>query len=327
MPYLSVIVPAHNSGLTIEMCLKAIRQSTFQDYELIVVDGSSTDTTRTIAVRYANRLVETAGSTKRSCIRNCGIEHATGSIIVNVDSDVIIRPDTLKRIADYLSQRPYVYAVTGLLAKEHPHKGFFSQYKNLYMNYILSRLPEKVNFLYGSIHAFRRQGAPLYDPDIDIADDTALGQKLTAAGKCIAFIKDLDVIHMKKHSLLSLIKNDFRVPFDWAKIFLKYNGIKQLGRNKTGFAHSPKEQLISVVLAPLILLISILSLSGHLHFFYVFGLILIWSLLNIRFLGFLAVEKGIIFTICAFFVTFFDNIIMFLGIFCGFIISLIQGRQ
>jgi cellulose synthase/poly-beta-1,6-N-acetylglucosamine synthase-like glycosyltransferase len=268
--------------------------------------------------------VELGGHPKRSHVRNCGIEASGGQIIVNIDSDIIIKPDTLARIADYFSRHPDIHAVTGLLAKEHPHRGFFSQYKNLYMNYIFSKLPEKVTFLYGSIHAFRRQDAKAYDSDIETADDTAFGQRLVAEGKQIGFIKELEVVHLKKHDSLSFIKNDFRIPFDWAKIFLKYQGFKQLGKHKTGFAHSPKEQLISIILAPVILLAGILSFSGQLHFAHIFSLIMIWLLLNIRFFVFLAREKGLVFIAQAIFVTFLDNIVMFLGVVCGFTSFLIH---
>jgi glycosyltransferase involved in cell wall biosynthesis len=324
MEYISVIVPAYNSQDTIEQCLVAVRQSTHQNYELIVVDNKSQDATRSIAQKYADKVVELDGNLKRSQVRNKGIGVSRGEIIVNIDSDIIIRPDTLARIVHYFSQHPHIHAVNGLLSKEHPHTGFFSQYKNLYMNYIFNRLPEKVTFLYGSIHALRRKDSQPYDSDIEIADDTALGQQLVGYGKQIGFIKDLEVIHLKKYGLFSFIKNDFQIPFDWAKIFLKYKGWKQLGKNKTGFAHSPKEQLISVVLAPTIFLLSILCLLGYLSFSLILPLILVWFIFNIRFLAFLVKERGLLFGVLAFFVTLIDNIVMAIGILCGFAMFLYQ---
>lgn len=323
MLYVSVIVPAYNSQNTIEKCLEAVRQSTYQNYELIVIDDGSIDATRSIARRYADKVIELHGNFQRSHARNSGIKAAKGEIIINIDSDIVIKPDTLIRIVNYFSKDQQIDALNGILSKEHPNPDFFSQYKNLYMNYIFSKLPEKVNFLYGSIHAIRRQAAQPYDVDIKIADDTALGQQLVCSGKRIAFLKNLEVIHFKKYDLFSFIKNDFQIPFDWAKIFLKYKGWKQLGRNKTGFAHSPKEQLISVILAPTIILLCLVALFGYSSLFLILLLILVWFLLNFRFLLFLKKEKGLFFGIIAFFLTFFDNIVMAIGILCGYIVFFI----
>ena len=318
MPHLSVVVPAYNRQDTIENCLAAVRKSIWQDYELIVVDGGSRDATRSIARGYADMVITLRGKKERSHVRDSGFKAAKGEIVVNIDSDIAIKPDTLSRIADYFSKHQKIHALNGLLSKEHPNPDFLSQYKNLYMNYVFNILPESVTFLYGSIHALRRQAAQPYSSDIKIADDTALGQKLVSLGKKIAFLKDLEVVHLKKYNLRSFIKNDFRIPFDWAKIFLKYKGWNELGRNKTRFAHSPKEQIISVTLAPIIFASMIAVFFGYPSFLLSVTLFLVWFFLNRGFLAFLGREKGFFFATLAIFVTFADNLIMALGIFCGF---------
>jgi len=318
MPYMSVIVPAYNNQDTMEKCLKAIRESTYQDYEVIVVDCGSQDATCSIAKKYADKLIESPTKFDRSHARTAGIAAANGQIIVNIDSDIVIRPDTLTEINNYFSKHREIDALTGLLSKEHPNHNFFSQYKNLYMHYIFRKLPEKVTFLYGSIYAIRDETAHIYASDIKIADDTALGQKLVSCGKKIAFLRDLEVIHLKKYTLLSFVKNDFQIPFDWAKIFLKYKGWKQLGRNKIGYAHSPKEQLVSVVLAPAIFLLFLVALFGYASIKLLLFPILVWAVLNFPFFMYLTKERGLIFGLLGFFVTFLDNIIMAIGILCGF---------
>ena len=317
MPSLSVIVPTYNSSRTIEKCLKAIKQSGFLDYELIVVDCASQDSTASISKKYADKIIELHENTGRRRARKIGIEVSSGPIIVNVDSDVLIKADTLAMIAAYFSRHRQIDALTGLLSKEHPNPGFFSQYKNLYMHYIFKKLPERVSFLYGSIYALRRSAIEAPGTDIKIADDTALGQKLALSGKQIAFLNDLEVIHLKKYDLAAFIKNDFQIPFEWAKIFLTYKGWKQLGRQGTGYAHSPKGQVASVLLVPAIFLSLVGSLFGHNFILFTLALALIWFFLNSHFLYFLSKERGLLFGILSFFVTLADNMIMALGILCG----------
>jgi glycosyltransferase involved in cell wall biosynthesis len=327
MPYLSVIVPTYNSGDTIRECLKAVRQSVFRDYELIVIDCASQDLTVSITKQYADQIIELHTNAGRNHARRIGTEASKGQIVVNIDSDVLVKADTLSKIAAYFSQHREIDALTGLLSREHPNPGFFSQYKNLYMHYIFKKLPERVNFLYGSIYALRREAMETHDADIEIADDTALGQRLIFDGKQIAFLNDLEVIHLKKYNLLTFIKNDFQIPFDWAKIFLTYKGWKQLGRNKAGYAHSPKEQLASVILAPVIFILAIGSLLGHGYFPMILLLFLCWILLNYRFFLFLMKEKGLFYGVFGFFVTFLDHLVMALGILCGMMpVNIKKGR-
>jgi len=325
MPRISVIIPTYNNQETIEECLRSVRQSVFHDYELIVADSGSRDATPSIAASYADQVITLPGTPHRGRTRNCGLKAAQGEIVVNIDSDVLIKPDTLDKIVRYFSRHPQIDALTGLLDKEHPNLDFFSQYKNLYMHYVFKKLPERINFLYGSIYAIRRQVAEIYDSEIKIADDTALGQKLATCGKRIALVNDLEVVHLKKYNLFSFIKNDFKIPYDWAKIFLKYKGWKQLGRNKTGYAHASRQQLLSIIIAPAILMGVFLG-DHSLPFIIVFSLI--WSALNFHFSLFLIKEKGSIFGIFSIPVTFIDNIVMAFGIFCGlFIFSSYQNTK
>lgn len=317
MPCESIIVPAFNSGKTIGDCLRAIRDSTFKDYELIVVSDCSRDDTALAAREYADRVIELDKHNGRNHARMIGIRSARGEIIVNVDSDVMIKKDTLFKINEYFSSRPETDALTGCLSKKHSNKDFFSQYKNLYMHYIFSKLPEKITFLYGSLFALRRKVVNENESDIDIVDDTVLGQRLFASGKEIAFVKELEVEHLKKYNLLSFIKNDFFIPFYWAQIFIAYKGWNQLFKNKTGFAHSPKEQLISVITAPGCVLAGMLGLFYHETAPVSLLLFLTWVILNVGFIYFLIRERGLLFGIPAFFVTFLDNIVMALGIICG----------
>ncbi|MBN2121098.1 MAG: glycosyltransferase family 2 protein [Candidatus Omnitrophica bacterium] len=320
MKQVSIVVPAHNAEETIAGCLKTIRQSEFSDYELIVVDDGSKDATGAISKEYADKVISLDRNLGLPRARRAGIEAAGAEIIVNIDSDILIKPDTIAKVVGYLSSHQEIDALTGLLARDCPHKSFLGQYKNLYMNYNFKRLPESVSFLYGSIYAIRSKISKLYNSQSSLSEDIEFGQRLISLNKKIAFLKDIEVIHLKEYSPILFIKNDFLVPFSWVRIFLKFKGWKQLFRNKTGFTHISKEQLASVILAPLIFLLGLgILLAGYDFFAFVLLLSLSWVLFNIGFLRFLVKEKGIFFGIFSFFVIFFDNILMASGIICGFI--------
>ena len=56
-PLVSVIMPTFNGERFLEETFSSIFEQTFTDYEVIVVDDGSTDRTREILARYADRLI------------------------------------------------------------------------------------------------------------------------------------------------------------------------------------------------------------------------------------------------------------------------------
>jgi glycosyltransferase involved in cell wall biosynthesis len=328
MPHISVIVPTHNSKQTIAECLAAIKKSLYADYELLVVDCASDDGTDVISRRYTDKVILLAAGATRNDARSRGFKESRGEIIVNVDSDVIIKEDALSKIAEYFNRHRETAALTGILSKKIPQRDFFSQYKNLYMHYIFSALPESVSFLYGSLYALRSSFAIPKYAGIKLADDTALGQELHAHGIQIDLVKELEVTHLKKYTFLSFLKNDFQIPFDWAMIFLIYRGWKQVGGKEGGFAHASRKQLISVLLAPVILILAGSTCFGYNCLLLLIPLSIFWVTLNARFFSFLIKEKGLIFGALGILLTFVDHIVMALGVFSGFLYAaILPSRQ
>ena len=327
MPHISIIVPAFNSENTIERCLRAIRESAYKDYEVIVVDDGSTDSTRAIAEKYADKVISLPENGGRSRARSAGIKIAQGAIIINLDSDVLIKHNSLALINDYLSHHEDVDAVTGILSKECPFTNFSSQFRNLYMNYTFQRLPERITFLSGAMYAIRSRVAKLADPEYKYGADTAFGQKLFMCGKKISFLKDLEVTHLHEIHFFPLLKRVFLTSFYWTKIFMKYKGWEQLGKHKTGYAHASIEQIANVAIAPMIILTGLIALFHHSFGPLILFLICVWFFLNFRFFIFLKKERGLIFSGLSMLIYFLKDIIMAFGIMWGFISYLSLRRN
>lgn len=88
---ISVILPVYNSEKTLERCIDSILRQTYTQYEIIVVNDGSTDSSKAIIERYSesdNRIVsiEKANGGVGSA-RNIGIERAKGEYVCFVDSD------------------------------------------------------------------------------------------------------------------------------------------------------------------------------------------------------------------------------------------------
>ena len=104
VPYFSIIIPTLNSQKTLKTCLASIKSQTFQNFELLIIDGLSTDSTVAIASDYKthnNRI--TIISEKDECIysaMNKGIDMAKGDWLYFMGSDDTFYTNTvLERLA------------------------------------------------------------------------------------------------------------------------------------------------------------------------------------------------------------------------------------
>src|SRR5438067_3786880 len=85
-PRISVVVCSYNGARTIRDCLDGLEQLAYPDYEVIVVDDGSTDSTAAIACQYDYRLIRTENR-GLSNARNTGLKAATGEIVAYIDDD------------------------------------------------------------------------------------------------------------------------------------------------------------------------------------------------------------------------------------------------
>jgi O-antigen biosynthesis protein len=89
-PKVSVVVCAHNGAGTLRWCLDGLRELDYPDYEVIVVDDGSADSTAEIARECGFPAISTP-SLGLSSARNTGLEAASGEIVAYLDCDA--RPD------------------------------------------------------------------------------------------------------------------------------------------------------------------------------------------------------------------------------------------
>lgn len=96
MATVSIIIPAFNVEQYVDACVGSILRSTFQDFELILVDDGSTDGTGQVGDKWAaadERVVvihqENMGI---SGARNTGLSHARGEYISFMDADDLVHP-------------------------------------------------------------------------------------------------------------------------------------------------------------------------------------------------------------------------------------------
>jgi len=106
---ISVIIPVYQAEKSLSKCIESIRNQTFKDWEVILINDGSTDNSGSICEAYADldkriKVIhqENAGV---SASRNLGIEKATGSYICFVDSDDYIDKDMLLKLYEAIQEQ------------------------------------------------------------------------------------------------------------------------------------------------------------------------------------------------------------------------------
>ena len=109
MPFISVIVPVYNSERFLQRCLDSILNQTFSDFELILIDDGSTDSSGKICDDFKckdKRIIVCHQDNQGSAVaRNNAIAMAKGEYLAFVDSDDYIHPRYLEILSYIAGQR------------------------------------------------------------------------------------------------------------------------------------------------------------------------------------------------------------------------------
>ncbi len=108
-PRVSVIMPCYNTEKYLAEAIESILEQTFCDFELIIVDDSSTDKSPQIIRQYKKkdyRIVSVSNKNKKgiSGAMNTGIDLTRGEYLVRMDSDDISLSDRLKKQVEFLDK-------------------------------------------------------------------------------------------------------------------------------------------------------------------------------------------------------------------------------
>ena len=110
MPKLSIVVPIYNVSKYLSRCLDSLLGQTNDDYELILINDCSTDSSLEIAERYARKMpnkISLISNTKNEGLgytRNLGLFMSKGEYITFVDSDDYVAKDYVQRYLDAANQ-------------------------------------------------------------------------------------------------------------------------------------------------------------------------------------------------------------------------------
>lgn len=229
--FISVVVPVYNGGPHLARCLDALLASDYAAREIVVVDDGSTDASADAAASRGCEVLRLDARSGPAAARNRGVRRARGPVILFVDADVEVRRDTLARFASIFRERPAVAAAFGSYDDAPAARNFFSQYKNLFHHYVHQQSSSEAETFWAGCGAIRRaafEAVGGFDerryarPSVE---DIELGYRLRRAGFEIVLDGSVQVKHLKRWTLTSMLRSDiFDRALPWSRLIVEGRG-------------------------------------------------------------------------------------------------------
>ncbi len=111
MPKVSVIMPVYNAEKYLKEAIDSILSQTFADFEFIILDDSSSDSSPEIVRSYQDERIRFYINEQNMGVAktlNKGLDLATGEYIARMDSDDISLPERFEKQVAYLDKNPKV---------------------------------------------------------------------------------------------------------------------------------------------------------------------------------------------------------------------------
>jgi len=196
----SVIIPTKNSEKTIEIALKSVRNQTYPNIEIIVVDNHSTDRTLEIARKYGARIY--IKGPERSSQRNYGAQKARGEYLIFLDSDIELTPNVVQECIGLVKKGYDVITFPEIVEG----KGYWAKCRALEaLCYIGDDTIEAPRFYNKNV--FYKLGG--FDERLVGPEDWDLREKALRAGYKIGHIKAVTIHHEGKVNPIKRIKKKF----------------------------------------------------------------------------------------------------------------------
>ena len=226
-PSVSVVIPIHNAASDLRQCLASLSRSAVRPLECLVVDDASTDDSAGVAAEYGAKVLATNDRSGPARARNLGAKAASGEILLFLDADVCVYPDTISKIVAEFSGDPGLDAVMGSYDRSPSAPNFMSQYRNLMHAFVHQHSKREATTFWSGCGAIRRQvflDAGGFDERYlaPAIEDIELGDRLFRANRKLALNADIQVKHLKHWDFPSVIQTDFfRRALPWSELTLR----------------------------------------------------------------------------------------------------------
>lgn len=266
----SVVVPAYNSQKSIKDLIDSLLCQNFKgEYEIIVVDDGSIDSTAAIVSEYKKVTLLRQGNAGPAVARNKGAVIAKGDIVLFIDSDCQAFPDWISQMIKPFEENPEVAGVKG--AYKTKQKALIARFVQVEYEdkYDKMKRNKYIDFVDTYSAGFRknvflnRGGYDITFP-VACAEDVELSYRLSNEGYKMVFNPEALVYHLHPDTLSGYLMKKYKFAY-W-----RVKAVAKNPNKAVGDSHTPVIMKLQVVL----FLFTILSLP----FIFLFPALPIFSL-------------------------------------------------
>jgi len=192
-PLVSIIIPTYKSAETLKYVLESIKNQSYKNIEIIVVDKLSRDRTAGIANNYNAKIIQDNG--ERAKAKNIGLEKARGKYVLFLDSDMQLSRDVAKECVETAEKDDKIAGndkIGGIIIPERSiGNGFWVRVRDFERSFYAGSEIESARF-------FRRDLALKvggFDEDVVFFEESTLPQKIEKLGYNVKARIKAEILH------------------------------------------------------------------------------------------------------------------------------------
>ena len=221
MPKISVVTSVYNGEAFIKECVDSILSQTFEDFEYIILNNGSTDSTAKILSQYTDPRLKIVHQENLGIVNslNKGTSLCRSDLIAHLDADDFVHPFWLEKHIDYISQNQDVVLCSSRFEELYKGKLYSQSFPFIEADQEIRKSLCFFNPIPHSFTIMRKsslQKVGGYDPKLNIVHDYDLWIRLLEEGKAHNLDEVLGVYRAHDSSFASkkertMIKEAFQV--------------------------------------------------------------------------------------------------------------------
>ena len=201
-PLVSVVIPTYNSERTIDVCLKSVREQTYPNIEVIVVDKNSSDITAEIAEKCGAKIFQL--DAERAEAKNFGLKKAGGKYVCFIDSDMELTKNVLEECVNLIEKDGKIGGI--IVPEKSIGDSFWVKVRGFERSFYAGTEIESARF-------FRKdlvEKVNGFDEDIISFEESTLPQKIETLGYNVKPRINAEILHYEGNfSLWKWLKKKF----------------------------------------------------------------------------------------------------------------------
>jgi cellulose synthase/poly-beta-1,6-N-acetylglucosamine synthase-like glycosyltransferase len=247
----SIIIPAVNEEKTIVNTIKSALSIDYPKnlFEVIVVDDGSNDKTYALAKKFASSInpkvkVLTKSHGGKGSALNLGIKHASGEIIITMDADTFVSPDSVRKMMSYFYSKD-VMSVTPSMGVHRPETIWQRvQHIEYYLGVFLRKSFSTLNAIHvtpGAFSAYRKEFFEKYGgyDEHNITEDLEIALRIQSKGFIIENAAEAAIYTRSPRSFKTLLVQRRRWYAGLARNLWNYRHLFGFKRGPLGYLVLP----------------------------------------------------------------------------------------